>query len=169
MTDSTILETPEACVIHVRQIASIHRFIEANRVRPLFRWLVYCSLGFAVGCGGDALSTSDSGTPPPHSGMLIPVPGGKCFIEVVKKDGQAPITSEVSFYLYRDRYYTPYDPVPESGELLVGGKQKIPLKPDEEGCLVTPSGPVLFAKKEVEGLLSLEIDGENCQIPVGIR
>ena len=128
-----------------------------------------CLAGSVVGCHGDTLSTTDLGTAPPHAGSLITLPGGRGFIEVVKKEGQAPITSEVAFYFYRDSVYTPLDSIPETGELVMDGKRKVSLISDGEGALVTPTGPVLFGKRDVEGMLIVEVDGETRQIPIGIR
>jgi hypothetical protein len=113
--------------------------------------------------------TSNPGTPPPHSGNLIVLPGGKGYVEVVKKSGvsgKAPVTGEVAFYFLKDMS-TPFSPAPSSGTLTVG-KKKVSLK-SEGDALVTPEGPPLFAKGDVDGALSVELDGKETTIPLGIR
>ena len=58
--------------------------------------------------------------------------------------------------------------MPESGYLTIGKNQKIDLVLDDD-ALVTPSGPALFAKKEIDGQLSINIDGETLVIPLEVR
>jgi hypothetical protein len=134
-----------------------------------------CTLGYlitlglifgCVGCGG-RVSTANPGPPPPHGGRLILLPDGTGLIEVVKKKGTAPMTGEVSFYFFKDAY-TPYEPAPESGILVIDDQRKVPLQADGD-ALVTSTGPVLFGDDDVDGVLSVELDGEPRQIPLGIR
>lgn len=122
----------------------------------------------ALGCGNQSLSTADPGVEPPHEGTLFPLPAGKGFIEIVKKNGTSPISSEVSFYLYRDGSYTPYDSMPDSAVLLLDSNHSVKLKLVED-ALVTPEGPVLFAKRDVEGLLRFELEGDSIQVVLGGR
>ncbi len=125
-------------------------------------------LGLMVGCGREiAFSTADPGEPPPHGGKLIVIPGHACLIEIVKKEGVDPITAEVSFYFY-DEGYTPFEPAPRSGVLVIDGQREVPLQVDGD-ALVTPTGPVLFRDQDVDGVLRVELDGEARQIPLGIR
>jgi hypothetical protein len=107
-------------------------------------------LGMLIGCGGGAPSTSNPGTPPPHGGNLIALPGGKGYVEVVKKgdaSAKGPITGEVSFYLLKDPS-TPYSPAPTTGTLTFGTK-KVALQAQGD-ALVTPNGPPLFSKGDDE-------------------
>jgi hypothetical protein len=130
-------------------------------------WFVL--LGTFAGCGGNALSTSNPGDPPPHGGNLIVLPGGKGYVEVVRKEtssGNSPIAGEASFYVFKDMY-TSYSPAPSVGTLTLG-KKKITLKAEGE-ALVTPFGPPLFAKGDVDGTLSIELDGKATNIPLGVR
>ena len=125
----------------------------------------------SIGCGGGPPSTSNSGTPPPHQGNLVRVPGGKGYVEVVQKKAgaaTAPIAGEVTFYFLQEDGTTPVSPAPSTGTLAVG-KRTITLKPEGEG-LATPNGQPLFAKTGgVNGVLSVELDGKPVTIPLGVR
>src|SRR5262249_49631194 len=126
--------------------------------------------GILIGCGGGAPSTSNPGPPPPHGGNLIALPGEKGYVEIVKKpagSGKAPLTAEVSFYFLKSDGTTPVSPAPAAGKLQVGNKD-VALQAEGD-ALVTPSGPPLFAKGDVDGLLSVELDGKAMKIPLGIR
>jgi len=88
---------------------------------------------------------------------------------VVKKavaSGKEPTSGEATFYFFKDMT-VPYSPAPSSGTLTVG-KKKVTLK-SEGDALVTPSGPPLFAKGDVDGVLSVELYGKSINIPLGIR
>jgi hypothetical protein len=129
-----------------------------------------CFLLAAVltGCGQGSL-TSNPGTPPPHGGNLVKLPGGQGYVEVVKKaiaSSKEPASSEATFYFLKDMT-DPYSPAPSSGTLTIG-KKKVTLK-NEGDALVTPSGPPLFAKGDVDGVLSVELDGKPISIPLGVR
>ncbi len=127
-------------------------------------WIMAAVAGF--GCSR-APSTDNPGEPPPHGGRLVFFADGTAFIEVVKKEGTAPITAEVSFYFFKDAY-TPYEPAPKSGVLIIDGNREVPLDTDGD-ALATPTGPVLFADQDVDGVLSVELDGETRQFPLGMR
>ncbi len=126
-------------------------------------------LGVLAGCGGGAPSTLDPGTPPPHKGNLITIPGGKGFVEIVQKEvsGKSPVSAEVSFYFLKEDGTTPISPSPGAGTLTVG-KKKVDLKAEGDG-LVTPNGPPLFPKGGMDGVLSVELDGKSVNIPLGVR
>jgi hypothetical protein len=134
------------------------------------RSVVFLALisGFISGCSNRAVSTSNSGIEPPHEGVLVPLPDGKSWVEIVKKEGPAPITSEVSFYFYRNGTYEPCEQPPEAGVLELDGKRKVTLTLEDD-ALVTPSGPVLFAKREVRGELMFELDGQEMKVMLGSR
>jgi len=120
-----------------------------------------------TGCGGDSL-TSNPGTPPPHGGSIINLPGGKGYVEVVKKDigsSKNSVTGEVTFYFLKDMS-TSYSPAPGTGTLTVG-KKKVILNAEGE-ALVTPNGPPLFAKGDPDGTLSVELDGRTVNVPLGV-
>jgi hypothetical protein len=120
-----------------------------------------------IGCGG-GVSTANPGPTPPHGGRLVRLPDGAGLIEVVKKKGTAPLTGEVSFYIYKDAY-TPCDSAPETGLLVIDDQRKVSLQADGD-ALVTPTGPLLFGdEEEVDGVLCIELDGEARQIRLGIR
>jgi len=77
-------------------------------------------VGILIGSGGGS-SISHPGTPPPHGGVLLEMPDGKGYIEVVKKpvgDKETSVVSEVTFYLLRDMS-TPFSPAPTTGTLTV--------------------------------------------------
>jgi hypothetical protein len=121
-----------------------------------------------TGCGGGSL-TSDPGTPPPHEGQLVMIPGGKGFVEVVKREPstpKAPLSGEATFYFLKDPK-TPYSPAPSSGVLTVG-KKKVTLQSSGEG-LATPNGPALFPKGGMDGVLTIQLDGQDVNIPLGVR
>jgi len=125
-------------------------------------------LAMLTGCGQGSL-TSNPGTPPPHGGNLVKLRGGQGYVEVVKKavaSSKEPTTGEARFYFLKDMT-VPYSPAPSSGTLTVG-KKKVTLK-SEGDALVTPTGPPLFAKGDVDGTLSVELDGKPINIPLGIR
>jgi len=125
-------------------------------------------MALVVGCGCNrSLSTADPGDPPPHGGRIVRFADGSGFIEVVKKEGPAPITAEVSFYFFKNAY-TPYEPEPGSGVLMIDEKRRVPLRAEGD-ALVTPTGPVLFADQEVDGVLSIELGGKSRQVPLGMR
>ena len=125
--------------------------------------------GLVAGCGGGAPSTSYSGPPPPHKGNLVAFPGGKGYVEVVKKEvsGKSPVRAEISFYFLRDDGVTLYSPSPSAGTLTVG-KKKVDLNAEGDG-LVTPNGPPLFPKSGVDGMLRVDLDGKSINIPLGLR
>jgi hypothetical protein len=133
-------------------------------------WLAsFVLIGTITGCGGSGFSTSDPGPPPPHQGNLIKLPGGKGYVEVVKKppsSSKGPISSEVTFYFLKDMS-SPLSPAPNAGTLTVG-KKKIALKADGE-ALVTPEGPPIFPKGDVDGTLTVSLDGQETGIPLGLR
>jgi hypothetical protein len=119
-----------------------------------------------VGCG-DGVSTANPGEQPPHGGTLILLSDGSGMVEVVKKTGTSPMTAEVSFYFYSDAY-SPYDPSPQKGVLQVSKQRSVTLIPQED-ALVTPEGAVMFANRDVDGILTVELDGISRQIPLGMR
>lgn len=105
----------------------------------------------------------------PHGGSLVKLHSGQGYVEVVKKavaSGKEPTSGEATFYFFKDMT-VPYSPAPSSGTLTVG-KKKVTLK-SEGDALVTPSGPPLFAKGDVDGVLSVELYGKSINIPLGIR
>lgn len=121
-----------------------------------------------IGCGGGP-SLSDPGPPPPHGGNLLRLPANAGYVEVVKKPSSSattPMTGEVSFYFLKDAS-TPISPTPTVGTLTVG-KKKVALK-SEGDALVTPEGPPLFPKGDVDGILTVELGGKPVDIPMGIR
>jgi len=121
-----------------------------------------------TGCGQGSL-TSNPGTPPPHGGHLVKLPGGRGYVEVVKKavaSSKEPTSGEATFYFLKN-VTDPYSPALSSGTLTVG-KKKVTLK-GEGDALVTPTGPPLFAKGDVDGVLSVELDGKPINIPLGVR
>ncbi len=121
-----------------------------------------------TGCGQGSL-TSNPGTPPPHGGNLVRLPGGQGYVEVVKKavaSSKEPTSGEATFYFLKDMT-DPYSPPPSSGTLTVG-KKKVTLQ-SEGDALVTPTGPPLFATGDVDGMLSVELEGKPINIPLGIR
>jgi hypothetical protein len=134
------------------------------------RVVVSVVLGLLAGCSHRP-STSNPGPEPPHRGNLIMVPGGKTYVEVVQKQAtslKTPIAGEVTFYFLKEDGTTPVSPPPSGGTLTVG-KQTITLKPEGDG-LATPSGPPLFARAGgVDGTLSVELDGQTVNIPLGVR
>ena len=143
------------------------------RMRFDFRIGLVCLFGLVAGCGKGVPDTSKEATPPPHGGTLafFQDSKGRGVIEVVKKQGTTPISAEVSFFFYQaDDNFTPYESIPEKGVLVLDAKRTITLQLDgDEGALVTPSGPVLFGNRDVEGELKFEIDGEPKVILLGVR
>jgi hypothetical protein len=136
---------------------------------PIMRASCFILIGILAGCGEGPPSTSNPGTPPPHGGSLIALPGARGYVEVVKKDAapaKGSLTGEVSFYFLKDPS-TPYSPAPTAGTLTVGNK-KIALQ-SEGDALVTPGGPPLFAKGGLDGTLSVELDGKTTSVPLGVR
>ncbi len=127
-------------------------------------------IGFSIGCGSGPPSTSNPGEPPPHGGVSVSMPGGTGLVEIVKKDtseSQQSVTSEVSFYFFKSAY-TPYSPTPDAGTLTLGNGKKVQLRSDGD-ALVTPPGPVLFNNGDVDGTLTVQLDGASRTIPLGVR
>jgi hypothetical protein len=125
---------------------------------------------FSIGCGGGLPSTSDSGTPPPHGGNLIRLPGGDGFVEVVQKKAASPrdqMTAEVRFYFLKKDGATLVVPPPSTGTFTLG-KKTINLKTEGDG-LVTPNGPPLFPKGDLDGVVNVELDGKATSVPLGVR
>jgi hypothetical protein len=138
------------------------------------RWIMRAAgplaLSISMGCGSGPPSTSNPGDPPPHGGVSISMPGGTGLVEIVKKDSSASkqsITSEVSFYFFKNGY-TPYSPNPSGGTLTLASGKKVELKPEGD-ALVTPPGPALFKQGDVDGTLTVQLDGVNKTIPLGVR
>jgi hypothetical protein len=77
------------------------------------------------------------------------------------------VTSEVSFYFFKSAY-TPFSPSPSSGTLTLVSGKKVELKPEGD-ALVTPPGPPLFAKGEVDGTITVDLAGSTKTIPLGVR
>ncbi len=125
-------------------------------------------VALVLGCDGRP-QTSDAGPPAPHEGKLVLLPGGKGYVEVVKKPAAPRGTSmsaEASFY-FLDEYSRPRSDAPQSGTLVLG-KKSVALKSTGEG-LATPDGPALFARGDVDGILNIELDGKPMSIPLGVR
>jgi hypothetical protein len=121
----------------------------------------------AGGCGGSP--TMSSGPAPPHQGHLITLPGGKGYVEVVKKDAastKAALTAEESFYFLKEGA-TPLSPAPSGGIFTVGTKT-VTLQ-SEGDALITPNGPPLLPKGGLDGVLAVELNGQAIKIPVGVR
>jgi hypothetical protein len=117
-----------------------------------------CVLALLIGCGsGGSPRLDESGPGTPHGGELIPMPGGKGFVEIVAKGKGA------SFYFLKDAS-TPFSPAPTAGVLNVGSK-KITLKSEGEG-LAVPDGTAAFVKGTADGILSVELDGKPVNIPL---
>lgn len=121
-----------------------------------------------TGCGSGSVYPSGGETPPPHKGELVQIPDGKGYVEFVRKPaaGKSDVSGEVTFYFLKDMN-TPYSPSPGKGTLKTG-KKTIELK-SEGDALVTPNGPPLFAKKEVDGSLQFELEGTSVTVPLGVR
>jgi hypothetical protein len=114
-------------------------------------WVLF--LGLTAGCGGGMPDLSNSGEPPPHGGTLKSLPGGTELVEIVKKDtpaSQKSVTSEVSFYFFKNAY-TPLSRNPSSGMLTLVNKKKVELK------------------AEGDGTLTVQLDGKTRTIPLGDR
>jgi hypothetical protein len=127
-------------------------------------------LGAVIGCGGGPPSTANPGTPPPHGGKLVKLPGGKEYIEVIQKtpaSATTPMTGELTFYFLKEDGVTPISPAPSTGT-LEAGKKTITLKPDGDG-LATPNGPPLFPKGGLDGILTVDLDGKPMKVPLGVR
>ena len=126
-------------------------------------------LGLIFGCGDRPGDTSATGPPPPHNGLMLPLPDNAGFVEVVKKDAASPTTAEdeASFYFYKDGT-TPFSPSPTAGSLTVGEGKKIDLVAKGD-ALVTPPGPALFGKDEVNGLLTTDLGGKPVSVRIGAR
>ncbi len=100
---------------------------------------------------------------------MIDLPGGKGFVEVVKNDGTSGSSekiNKVAFYFLKDMH-TPFSPIPTWGTLTVG-KKKVALNAEGK-ALVTPSGPSIFGKGDLDGVLSVELNGHPVNIPLGLR
>jgi hypothetical protein len=98
------------------------------------------------------------------------LPGGTHLVEIVKKAtpvSAKSVTSEVSFYLFKSAY-TPFSPSPSSGTLTLTNNAKIELKAEGE-ALVTPPGPPIFQNSDVDGTLTVQLDGKTRTIPLGVR
>ncbi len=127
-----------------------------------------CTVVLVVACGcSRRVSTVDPGDPPPHGGTLLVLPDRSGMVEIVKKTGTAPIAAEVAFYFFSEGY-APCDPAPQSGYLLMDDQRKVQLVADGD-ALVTPTGPLLFEDRDVDGVLCVELDGETRHIPLGVR
>ena len=135
----------------------------------LSRALAFTALCMLAGCDGGAPSTSNAGTPPPHNGTLVDLPAGGGFVEVVKKPlpKGTSVADEVTFYFLKSMT-KPITPAPTAGTLTVG-KGKVLTLVAKDGGLATPAGPSLLAGGEIEGTLSVEIDGKKLSIPMGVR
>ena len=136
--------------------------------RVLCAWYLWL-LALVTGCDGNSFSMSSANVAPPHGGTLVFFKDGKrtCCVEVVKKEGTAPITAELSFHFYQG-VDVPYEPAPEDGEFWIDSTQKVTLESGGD-ALVTSTGPVLFADKEVEGVVRVKLNGQEKRIRIGGR
>ncbi len=137
-------------------------------MKPIARaTLLWGTIAAVSGCGGTG--ALDGGPKPPHDGELITLPGGKGYVEVVTKKAASPKTpldGELSFYFLKDAS-TPLSPAPSTGTLKVG---KSEVKLESQGdALVTPKGPPLLQKGNLDGLLKVDLDGQTVNIPLGVR
>jgi hypothetical protein len=126
------------------------------------------ALALLYGCGQASL-TSNPGTPPPHGGRLINLPGGQGYLEVVTDNHGAlnsKVTDKVAFYFLKDMT-TPFSPPPTSGTLTIG-KKKVVLSADGD-ALSVPDSSSVFGKRDIDGVLSVELDGKSMNIPLGVR
>lgn len=120
------------------------------------------------GCGGPP-STSNPGPAPPHDGRLVPLAGGRGYVEVVHQPAaspKGPTSGEAAFYFLTSDGL-PRTPAPTSGTLVLGQKS-VTLQPSGD-ALRTPDGPPVFPKGELDGLLNVELDGKPISIPLGVR
>jgi hypothetical protein len=139
---------------------------EMSMQRVITAGLAAMAVGIWAGCDSRP-QTSNPGTPAPHGGELILMPGGQGYLEVVRKPAAAAggtISQEVSFYVL-DQDSRPRTP---SSGVLVLGKKRINLALNGDG-LSTPDGPPLFAKGDLDGVLETEIEGKKLSIPLGVR
>ncbi len=123
-----------------------------------------------AGCGNPGLSTSDPGKPLPHGGTPVSLPGGKGFVEVVKKADvprEGNVVGEVQFFFLNEDF-SPNEAKPTSGSLAVNKGTVITLLV-KDGGLATPAGKPLFAGKDPDGLLTAEVDGKTLAVPLGLR
>ena len=96
--------------------------------------------------------------------------GGRGFVEVVHKPAEKKkgnMSEEVSFYFLKTMD-TPFSPAPTAGTLDVKKRKKVNLVAQGD-ALVTPPGPPLFPGLEVDGELTVELDGKSTRIPLGVR
>jgi hypothetical protein len=129
-----------------------------------------CLLALALlhGCGGASL-TSNPGTPPPHGGRLIKLPGGQGYLEVVTDNPGAlnsKAADKIAFYFLKDMT-TPFSPSPTAGTLVIG-KKKTALN-SEGDALTLPNSSSVLGKRDIDGVLSVELDGKSINIPLGVR
>ena len=124
-----------------------------------------------IGCGGGPPSTSNPGTPPPHGGNLIKLPGGKEFVEVVQKtaaSATAPMTGEVTFYFLKEDGTTPISPAPSTGTLDGRQAERSPSSPKGMGSPPRTGRPC-SPRPGLDGILSVELDGKPVKLPLGVR
>jgi len=109
------------------------------------------------------------GAGPPHDGLIVELPDGGGFVEVVQKkptSSKGPLDKELSFYFLKDMT-TPLAPSPSSGTLTIG-KKSVELRADGE-ALVTPPGPPLFYQGDLGGILKVDIAGTSKDVPLRVR
>jgi hypothetical protein len=138
-----------------------------SRHVPIMVLVLWCTWTLP-GCGG--FSTSNPGPPPPHGGNIHVLPGDLGLLEIVQKPTNrkdTSVTSEVTFYFYKDAF-TPISPTPTKGVLIYGRNAQVMLKPEGD-ALATPPGPPLFPGKEVDGELSVELEGKTTKLPLAVR
>lgn len=122
-------------------------------------------IGLVLGCASGAPDTSDPGTPPPHGGSLVELPGGDGYVEVVPA-GDPRGSAGTAFYVLKDMA-TPYEPAPTSGTLAIG-QNEVKLEA-RDGGLVVPAGGPPFRSGAVEGHLSTDLGGKVVTVPLGLR
>ncbi|HWE36587.1 MAG TPA: hypothetical protein VG406_08475 [Isosphaeraceae bacterium] len=121
--------------------------------------------------------------PPPHGGVLLTLPGGRGFAEVLLDQPPAQSSRDagrnsviVAYFLQADKK-TPLEPPPTGVRVAVdpGGGQQVPLSPrphpedpSKAGQFASAVGPY-GESGALSGELRADLDGEAVALPFSIR
>ena len=130
----------------------------------------------AIGCdSGPVGPPSGPSFSPPHGGNFVDLPEKKGSVEIVRNDvskKNVGSESEFALYFFGPDHTTPLSPPPKSGTLSLNtpkGTKTVALQ-SKGDALVSPPAPAMLGGHELEGELSIDLDGgQAVKVPLSIR
>jgi len=126
--------------------------------------LVLLSTIVVAGCDSQAIDLTKVAPPPPHQGTVMPLPGGKAVVEVVRTGDKQ---YDFEFYFLTNDL-KPLPGAPTSGTLTVG-KSNLELVASGDHLVSKGGTRKLFPDGTIGGDLKVTVDGTEILMPLGIR